>query len=83
MILIRDEEVLRLQVAVDNSLAMRCGESMGGLNGTTVYSRRHPEFWWGAAWLPQFWLAAAFGVGLICSLWRERGAMARTGADKE
>jgi WD40 repeat protein len=35
-------------------------------NGTVnIWSRRRPEYWWGIAWLPEFWIALVFGVGLL------------------
>lgn len=37
-------------------------------------SRRRPEYWWGIAWLPEFWLAVVFGGVVAWSLhrdWRE------------
>ena len=36
------------------------------------HHQRPPEYWWGVAWLPQFWLAIALGAGLLASLWRDR-----------
>jgi hypothetical protein len=29
------------------------------------YGRRRPEYAWGIAWLPEFWVALASGVGLL------------------
>jgi WD40 repeat protein len=37
-----------------------------------LWSRRRPEWWWGAAWLPEFWLTALLGVCLVWSVWRDR-----------
>jgi WD40 repeat protein len=33
-----------------------------------IWSCRHPEKWWGVAWLPEFWLAAALACATIFSL---------------
>ena len=30
-----------------------------------VYSRRRPEYWWGVAWLPEFWIALVSGLALL------------------
>jgi len=32
------------------------------------WHRRRPEWWWGIAWLPEFWLTLMFGVGLVVSV---------------
>ena len=37
-----------------------------------IWSRRRPEYWWGIAWLPEFWLTVLFGGALVWSVWRER-----------
>lgn len=37
----------------------------------TRWQRRRPEWWWGVAWLPEFWLTAVFGIALIWSLRRD------------
>ena len=37
-----------------------------------IWERHHPEYWWGLAWLPEFWLTLALGVGLVWSIRRER-----------
>ena len=46
-----------------------------GVDGTEMqyvfYHRRRPEYWWGIAWLPEFWLTLVFGVGLVWSAWRD------------
>jgi len=34
--------------------------------------RRRPEYWWGVAWLPEFWLTLLFAAALAFSLWRDR-----------
>lgn len=36
-----------------------------------LLSRRRPEYWWGIAWLPEFWLTILFGIGLLWSLYRD------------
>ena len=40
-----------------------------------LWQRRHPDHFWGVAWLPEFWLTAALAVLLLWSLWRDRRAM--------
>ena len=30
-----------------------------------VYDRRHPEYWYGVAWLPEFWLTLVLGGALV------------------
>jgi hypothetical protein len=37
-----------------------------------VWLRRRPEYWWGVACLPQFWLTVVFGAALVWSVWRDR-----------
>jgi WD40 repeat protein len=37
-----------------------------------ILHRRLPEWWWGIAWLPEFWFTLVFGVGLVWSVWRDR-----------
>ena len=36
-----------------------------------LWQRRRPEYWWGVAWLPEFWLTVVLGIGLIVSVWRD------------
>lgn len=36
------------------------------------YHRRRPEYWWGVAWLPEFWLGLVFGGAFVWSVWRDR-----------
>ncbi|HEY3323325.1 MAG TPA: hypothetical protein VGP72_22915 [Planctomycetota bacterium] len=43
--------------------------------GYRVYSRRRPEYWWGIAWLPEFWMTLVFSVGLFWSVWRDRRSL--------
>jgi len=44
-----------------------------GKNGEVrLWQRRRPEYWWGVAWLPEFWLAVVFGAALVWSVWRDR-----------
>ena len=43
------------------------------MNLVRLWRRRRPEYWWGAAWLPEFWLTVVLGAGLVWSLWRDRG----------
>ncbi len=44
-------------------------------NTARVWERRHPDYWWGLAWLPEFWVTLALGVGLLWSLWRDRRSL--------
>ncbi|MGD0088628.1 MAG: hypothetical protein ABSE73_01795 [Planctomycetota bacterium] len=37
-----------------------------------VWHRRRPEYWWGLAWLPEFWLTAVFAVAFVWSVRRDR-----------
>jgi hypothetical protein len=46
-----------------------------------LLERRRPEYWWGVAWLPEFWFALAFGVGLGWSAWRDRRRLSHKPAD--
>ena len=50
------------------------GEHMLSLKGgrLRVLSARRPEYWWGLAWLPEFWLTHLLALGFIWSLWRDR-----------
>ena len=41
----------------------------------TVWSRRRPEYWWGLAWLPEFWLTLVVSAAFAWSAWRERTAI--------
>jgi len=38
---------------------------------------RRPEYWYGVAWLPEFWLTVALGVGLVWSICRDWTRLAR------
>jgi WD40 repeat protein len=42
------------------------------LNGVLIWHRRRPEYWWGVAWLPEFWLTFAFSAAFIWSVRRDR-----------
>jgi hypothetical protein len=37
-----------------------------------ILCRRRPEYWWGLAWLPEFWLSLVFSGAFIWSVWRDR-----------
>jgi WD40 repeat protein len=37
-----------------------------------VWHRRRPEYWYGLAWLPEFWLTILFGSAFMWSVWRDR-----------
>jgi hypothetical protein len=34
--------------------------------------RKRPEYWWGLAWLPEFWLTLLFAGALAWNVWRDR-----------
>ena len=57
------------------SSATAGGRSQFLLAGTKsalkVWTRRRPEWWWGYAWLPEFWLCAAFACAFAWSTWRD------------
>jgi WD40 repeat protein len=42
-----------------------------------LWHRRRPEYWWGVAWLPEFWLTVLFAGALVWSVWRDRKSGAR------
>jgi hypothetical protein len=41
------------------------------------WHRRRPEYWWGLAWLPEFWLALIFGGAFAWSVRRDRKELYR------
>ena len=40
-------------------------------NSVQLFHRRRPEYWWGVAWLPEFWLTVLFAGALGWSVWRD------------
>jgi len=38
----------------------------------TIWSPNRPPYWWGVAWLPEFWLTVLFAGALVWSVWRDR-----------
>lgn len=43
-----------------------------------IWGRRRPEYWWGIAWLPEFWVTVVLAVALMGSVWgdgREKSAV--------
>ena len=47
-------------------------QAISGSSGeVSIWSRRRPEYWWGVAWLPEFWLTALFAGALGWSVWRD------------
>ena len=42
-----------------------------GTGGVSIWHRRRPEYWWGVAWLPEFWLTLAISIGLVWNVWRD------------
>ena len=47
-------------------IAVTCAKSV------VVYRRRRPEYWWGVAWLPEFWLTLVLTTALLWSLRQNR-----------
>jgi hypothetical protein len=43
-----------------------------GKRGTYFWHRRRPEWWWGIAWLPEFWATLLFATALGWSVRRDR-----------
>ena len=41
-------------------------------DGVTIFTMCHPEYWWGVAWLPEFWLTAFFAGAFAWSIWKDR-----------
>ncbi len=41
----------------------------------TVWKMRRPVEWWGAAWLPEFWLAVTLIGATLWSVWRDHSIM--------
>jgi len=37
-----------------------------------IWRHRRPEYWWGLAWLPEFWLTVLFAGAFVWSVWRDR-----------
>jgi WD40 repeat protein len=54
-------------VAPDNNTLVMAGSS----GCVKIWGRRHPEWWWGVAWFPEFWLTALFAGALGWSVWRD------------
>ena len=50
--------------------------SVDGHNRIRVWSCNRPFYWWGVAWLPEFWLTVLFAGALGWSVWRD-GRMTR------
>jgi hypothetical protein len=46
-----------------------------------IWHRRRPEWWWGVAYLPEFWFTIIFGFGLVWSVWRDRRGLGLKPAD--
>lgn len=52
-----------------------------GRDGTArIWQRRRPEYWWGVAWLPEFWLALVLALSMLWSIRRDRREVAVTSA---
>lgn len=54
---------------------------LGDARGSTVgiWSRCRPEYWWGVAWLPEFWLTVVFGAAFVWSVLRDRRTLTSPG----
>ncbi len=55
---------------------------LGGLSVSQFYRRRRPEWWWGVAWLPEFWLAVSFAGLFVWSVVRDRRALGKREATR-
>ena len=66
----RDDQMHRLQFFYSSD-----GNRMLTADGdnTSIWKRRRPEYWWGLAWLPEFWLTLVFTAAFAWSAWRDRG----------
>lgn len=49
----------------------------GSEDGCALWNRRRPEWWWGLAWLPEFWVALALAGGFTWSVRRDWGELKR------
>jgi len=61
---------------IQDVIGMRFSEDghilvVGQWGSVSIYSRRCPEYWWGIAWLPEFWLALIFLGPFVWSVRRD------------
>ena len=49
-------------------------------NTAYLWDRRRPEWWWGVAWLSEFWLTVVLAGALGWSLWNDRKRLKRVAA---
>ncbi|HEY3321940.1 MAG TPA: hypothetical protein VGP72_15845 [Planctomycetota bacterium] len=40
-----------------------------------LWQHTRAEYWWGVAWLPEFWLTLLLGGALVWSVWRDRRSL--------
>ena len=77
-----DGEEATLQIGYPPLVAMTSrGHSLmtsGYKNPILLWHRRRPEYWWGVAWLPEFWLTVVLSVGLAVSVWRDQQSLRQT-----
>jgi WD40 repeat protein len=45
---------------------------VGGPPSPRILCARRPEYWWGVAWLPEFWATLLFAGTFGWSVWRDR-----------
>jgi WD40 repeat protein len=57
------------RIACTNRIQMATGPDQVVLS---IYQRRRPEWWWGFAWLPEFWLTLMLALATLWSLRRDR-----------
>ena len=55
--------------------------AIGADDSISVWSKRRPEYWWGVAWLPEFWLVLISGIVLLWSVWRDRRDLRKKAAE--
>ena len=68
-------------VVFSDELAGSRTEDRPGRYHERIWRLRRPEYWWGVAWLPQFWAVVFFGAFFAWSLWRDRRYFRRLDAE--
>ncbi|MGD0093164.1 MAG: WD40 repeat domain-containing protein [Planctomycetota bacterium] len=57
----------------DATLSPNCARiAIADRHRLKTFSRRRPEYWWGVAWLPEFWLTAVLALAFAWSVWQDR-----------
>ncbi len=64
----------------DRSRIAMSGEGPGTV---MIFRRRRPEWWWGVAWLPEFWLTVVFAGLFVWSVVRDRRSLRKKGEPTE